>query len=390
MFARLLFVTALAGLVGCSDDAGKTSDMSENNDIDADADLSADQGTPDDSGARTDAAGDDAGAADVGVVLGDRIEAPNEAWTWVDFPDALCGNGQPTGIGVNLTDRSDDVFVYFMGGGACWDVNSCFVLNAAVNIESGYGEARFENEGVLGVPAYDRDDMANPIRDLNWVFVPYCTGDLHAGDKVTTYMALGQTREVHHVGAANVRAFLRRLVPTFSDADRVLVSGSSAGGYGAQMNFHQFVDGFRQAEVHVLNDSGPLVQPVERLVAWDTAWSLQTPAGCANCNRSLPTWHDHLVTTYPDSRFGLLTYDADQTIHVYFGYPVGDSFQQALASFLDDHVAPAPNAQVFALAGTQHVLLGGLTTIAAPDGTTLSEWTTQWLEGDADWDSVRP
>lgn len=397
-------LTAIAVLgSSCADDAGEapngpSSDMSGRLDFGHDA-VSGDATGQADVVETSDIAiadlGDLSPAADGGVdmsrPLGDPIEAPNEEWSWVDFPGALCGNGQPTGIGVNLTDRSDDVFVFLMGGGACWDVNTCFVLNAAANIESGYDEARFENEGVLGASAFDRDDSDNPLRDLSWVFVPYCTGDVHAGDKVTTYMAAGQSRDVHHVGSANVREYLARLLPTFSAAERVFVGGSSAGGFGAQLNFHQFAGAFTDAEVHVLSDSGPLVQPSgSRLAAWDSAWTLQTPTGCDACGTSFPEWYDFLVDAYPESRFGLLSYLSDQTIHIYFGYPAGNSFTQALASYLDDHVEPAANGEVFGLAGTQHVLLGGLTTITAPNGARLSDWTEAWMEGDAAWTTVRP
>lgn len=318
------------------------------------------------------------------------IDAPLDEWTWVPFDNARCGNGAPTGIGVNLTDRSDDVFVYFQGGGACWDVNSCFVLNAAVNIESGYGPSRFANEVVLGAAGFDRDESRNPMRDMNYVFIPYCTGDFHAGDKVTTYAALGQSRDVHHVGGANVQRFLARLQPTFADAPRVFVSGSSAGGYAAQLNFHRFAAAFPEAEVHALSDCGPLVQPhAGRFGDWKQAWSLQTPEDCIQCDDGLPQWHDYLTQNYPTSRFGLLAYDADQVVHTYWAYPVGNSFVEAFRAFADNHIEPAANAEAFVLASTQHVMLGGLTTTQAPNGTTLSGWIDGWVTG-TDWTTIRP
>lgn len=327
------------------------------------------------------------------IDAGDPIEATDEAWEWVEFPESRCANGQPTGIGLNVTDRSDDLLVFFQGGGACWDVNTCFVLNSAVNIESGYTAARFENEPVRNTSAFDRDNADNPFRDMNWVFVPYCTGDVHSGDNVKTYSALGQTRDLHHVGAANVDAFLARLAPTFANAPRVLVTGSSAGGYGAQLNFHRFEAAFPQAELHVLSDSGPLVQPYGgRFAEWNAAWSMQAPADCAGCTDpadGMNQWFDYLTATYPDTRFGLLNYDADQVIHLFFGYPIGDSFKNALAAFLADHYEPAENAQAFILPGTQHVLLGGLTTIQAGDGTTLADWIRAWMSGEG-WIDVRP
>lgn len=390
---QIIFTIAtLIAIAGC--DAPPTG---SNSTTDSGMTSGTDAGPRPDTARSDTATTEDSGLADTGdppdsapPPIGDPIEAPAETWSWVDFPDSVCGNGEPTGIGVNLTDRSDDVLVFFLGGGACWDVNSCFVLNAAVNIESGYVQANFEADRLLDADAFDRDLADNPFRDMSFVYVPYCTGDLHAGDKVTTYMALGQTREVHHRGGHNVEQFLARLAPTFADAGRIYVSGSSAGGYGAQLNFHRFADTFPDAEVHVLSDSGPLLQPSGgRFGEMNAAWTLQTPPGCDDCGDGFPQWFDYLVDTYPESRFGLLNYEADQTIHLYFNYPVGDSFKNALAAFVDDHYG-APNTRPYVLAGTQHVLLGGLMSLQSPAGVTLRDWTEAWVEGSDDWQSVRP
>lgn len=339
-----------------------------------------------------DAAAADASSSDDGGPLdGDPIEAPADTWTWIDFPESRCGNGAATGIGVNLTDRSDDVFVFFNGGGACWDVNTCFVLKSAVNIESGYTAASFAADPVPQADAFDRDRTDNPLRDMSWVYIPYCTGDLHAGDKVTTYSALGQTRDVHHVGAANAQRFLARLGPTFAAAGRVFVSGASAGGYGAQLNFHRFATAFPDAQLHVLSDSGPLVQPYGgRLGEMNAAWDLQAPPDCADCATSFPRWFDHLVQTYPATRFGLLNYDADQVIHTYWAYPIGNSFFDALSVFVTDHYEPPANTAAFILAGTQHVLLGNLFTLTTPGGVRLQDWVAAWIDGGETWATVRP
>src|SRR5262249_35822841 len=124
------------------------------------------------------------------------ITAPAETWTWIPFDDAKCGNGSTTGIGVNLTGASDRILIYLQEGGACWDWFSCYFVGSADNFSSGYGEARFaadvadttylgQTDGLFG-----RTAAANPFKDYSWVFVPYCTGDTHAGDNVT--MLLGQ------------------------------------------------------------------------------------------------------------------------------------------------------------------------------------------------------
>ncbi len=38
--------------------------------------------------------------------LGEPLMAPAKMWTWIDFPDSVCDDGSPTGIGVNLSCRA--------------------------------------------------------------------------------------------------------------------------------------------------------------------------------------------------------------------------------------------------------------------------------------------
>jgi hypothetical protein len=331
---------------------------------------------------------DDPPVADEGPV---EVEAPEE-WTWVEFPTSKCGNGQPTGLGVNLTDRSSDVVVFLQGGGACWDTNTCFVLNSAVNVATGYGAARFEVEPTLGSAPFDREDPENPFKDASYVFVPYCTGDLFSGDNVQAYPVLGGTREVHHVGAANMRLFLDRLSETFTGERKILLTGSSAGGYGAQLSYHAFAEAFPDAELHVLSDSGQMIQPLQgRWGAMAESWSPQTPAGCEDCLEGLPQWIDHLVSSHPESRFGLLAYDRDAVIGVYFGYPLNDdTLPNSLGRLLDDTYAPAGHAAAFVLEGNQHVMLGGLGGVESPSGERLVDWVRAWAEGDDAWATVSP
>jgi fermentation-respiration switch protein FrsA (DUF1100 family) len=105
------------------------------------------------------------------------------------------------------------------------------------------------------------------------VFIPYCTGDLHAGNNVATYDVLGP-RMVAHVGRRNVEALMPRLRGTWGSPRRVVVSGSSAGGYGATLNYDLFRRAYPQAQMTLVDDSGPLLVgdgvPADERAAW---WS---------------------------------------------------------------------------------------------------------------------
>lgn len=376
----------LAHILACVEPAPSSPpvavDMATPNDMnvaDAGVDLSSDMSVA-----------QDMMSVDMGAQA-EPITAPLKTWTWVEFPDSVCGNGQPTGVGVNLSDTSTDVVIFMQGGGACWDVNTCFVLKSAANLESGYTAASFNNEPVRNAAAFDRADPNNPFKDASFVYIPYCTGDLHMGDKIKRYEALGQTRDIHHKGAANMRAFLPRLKATFPQTSRVLLTGASAGGYGAQLSYHLVAESFAPAAVHSLSDCGPMVQPYDgRFGEMKPAWNIQTPPGCEDCAQSLPLWLNHLTTTYPDSRFGLLAYDADQVISVYFKYPLDGTFTNALARLGHEQYDPHQNAQYFFIAGTEHVMLGGLKTIKSAQGVALIDWVRAWMDGSAQWTSQAP
>ena len=80
------------------------------------------------------------------------------------------------------------------------------VLNTAVH--GPFGQAQWEASGAPSVGhALDRARATNPFRAASYVFIPYCTGDLHAGSNVATYDVLGP-RKFAHVGRRNVEALL--------------------------------------------------------------------------------------------------------------------------------------------------------------------------------------
>src|SRR5690349_1711957 len=86
----------------------------------------------DDTKAAGDAMGSDATAGDGGsndATTGTPIDFGSlalEAWTWVDVPGMVCGNGSATGIAINPTHRSNKLMLMFEGGGACWEAANCY------------------------------------------------------------------------------------------------------------------------------------------------------------------------------------------------------------------------------------------------------------------------
>src|SRR5688572_19641169 len=103
------------------------------------------------------------------------IEASALEWTFVPVGGATCRDGTPTGIGVSLNPASTKVAIYLEGGGACFNEDTCN------ENPSHFDASNFANL-TAGGGIDDRGEDENPIRDWNMFFIPYCTGDVHAGD----------------------------------------------------------------------------------------------------------------------------------------------------------------------------------------------------------------
>ncbi len=394
----LILLAVLPFAVACGSEVAS-------NPADAAADTAAtDSATPTD-GATQDVSASDASAPDAATEdAGFRtfrpdasspdtaIEAPSETWTFIPFPDSACGNGSPAGIGVNLTTRSNRVLIYLQGGGACWDGLTC-TLPTADNINDNYTATSFAGEiGTAGrYLMFNRTDMRNPFRDASFVYVPYCTGDIHGGDNIKTYLFGDSERTVFHVGARNMDAYLRRLARTFASADRVWLTGASAGGYGAAINWDRVQRAFPMARVDLLDDSGqPITPPVERFAQMRASWNLQFPEGCTQCGNDLAPLLNYYATRFPaPHRMGLLSYTQDRTISTYFGL-TGTAFQALLTSMLTTSFDGRANFRYYVLAGNNHTMLGSLGSLTSPSGGSLLNWVTAWATDGATWENVRP
>jgi hypothetical protein len=100
-----------------------------------------------------------------------------------------------------------------------------------------------------------------------------------------------------------------RLARTFCNASRVVLTGSSAGGFGSVFEYAQVAQAFAPTRVDRVDDSGPPldVDAMALQTTMRTAWSsaVNDPPGCRGC-----TW-DQLIpllsSAHPEARFSLLS-----------------------------------------------------------------------------------
>lgn len=339
--------------------------------------------------------GDDGNTTTVDAGLdapaGDPIVAPADQWTWVQIPGMHCGNGSDTGVAVNLTGRSRDVVVLLAGGGACWDALTCFQLHTAAGIDTDFGSAQFQQAAseVEASPLFSRAASA-PFPDASYVFVPYCTGDVHTGHKVTTYTTNAGPRDVHHVGQENLDALWPRLRATRPDASSVWVTGLSAGGYGAMIEAPRARTAWPTATVHILSDSShPVDPPAAQWTAMRTAWNLEIPAGCPGCATGLAAYPAYLQSISPaGTRWGLLMTTRDQTIATYMQIPQAQLETRTLA--IRDAMVAGTGQAAFVINGTNHVLTASSPLPMTAGGVQLSAWLRDLATGSPNWHTVGP
>jgi hypothetical protein len=347
--------------------------------------------------ARSDASPDADGGVDATFPIGPPITATNGQWTWVPFADAVCANGASTGIGVNLSAASSRVLIYLEGGGACWDELTCYELQTASYVTSGYGASDFANESTddtyLALPGgfFDRTSPSNPFKDYSYVYVPYCTGDVFAGDNVTT---LGTT-VTHFVGYTDMGAYLARIVPTFPSASRVILAGSSAGGFGAGINWWRTQQAFGSIRVDLIDDSGTVIPDDAEAGAFDfaperAAWNLAAalPPGCTTCDRDLSTAYGYYDSVFASHRGALLSYTEDSVLPTFFGITTAE-FTNGLDQDLASYFQPSDALKSFVVGASGHVLWFS-PQLATSTNVTVEQFVTQMVSDDPSWTDEGP
>ncbi len=303
------------------------------------------------------------------------IDSPERSWTWVEFSNTQCANGTSTGLGLNPAS-TDDVVVYLMGGGACWDASTCYLVKSAWNVELGYTAGTFTGDAFRSLPLFDRALASNPFKDATFAYLPYCTGDLHVGTAEQQYVGTQRTR---HVGAKNLDAFLERLGPTFASAKRVFVIGTSAGGFGAQMNAWRFVRAFPSAEVHVLADSAAIVPPgATRWAEWSNAWKPEPPPGCASCADDPRAWVSDAKRVLEHGRLGLITSEEDGLLTTFTERPAAE-FRAEVRALTSSHFHDT-RAAAYVAPGNRHVFLNEWGSVTV-DGIGLADWLARFRDG---------
>jgi hypothetical protein len=231
----------------------------------------------------------------------------NGAWTWygnggstLDYtPRCMDINATATGIGVyapTKTSWNGKVMYWFDGGGYCFDNQSCNVNAMPANTELALDflagttprapfvfrktfvstdfnnyltqsgsldiNGMYETKPFLKQGIFDQTvGNTNPFHNYVQVFVPYCTGDAHLGaNRDTVNTPLRTASGINFMGltnAVNAVKYSDLAVRAVGAPSVSVITGGSAGGIGALLNYGSFRHTLPSTERMVtISDSG--------------------------------------------------------------------------------------------------------------------------------------
>ncbi len=258
--------------------------------------------------------------AHVRVPALDLATAEAGEWYRVQPVGAVDAEGKPYHANVRVGSENK-VMVVFSGGGV--SVDDYTEARPATGILSDGFYTVIDGLDQLARTGFASDDKANPFRNWTVVQLPYSTGDFHAGAGINEVTGLdGEPMTVHHAGYTNLELVLDSVKEVTGTPSQLLITGGSAGGFGAAINADRVMDFFPDTpNVTTMVDSSLL------LYDWNAAsrnvW--KSPAEISN-----------VLTTDDFTLDALTALKADRpSVKVLFASSIRDESLARMQSYLD-------------------------------------------------------
>ncbi|OWZ20346.1 Carbohydrate esterase [Phytophthora megakarya] len=311
--------------------------------------------------------------------------------------------------------------IFFQGGGACTDEETCsFGLQCSLGASATLTTAATSsNAGVL-----NRSISDNMFKDWNIVFVPYCTGDVHAGNRILIPyessiaellgepQCLGLNYTMYLNGYNNTQAALNWALENYPDVDNLIVGGESAGSLGAQLHSAHIAELWdvtsKGTRFSVIADSYVGAVPANHTGSESLQFTgvcdvnLGMPATVvADCDAktaSTTEMTESLIEAVPQGNWLFINSKGDLTQRYFYalleegieGYPFTDlvseeDFYADMSAILDTYQSISSRITTFYVEGTKHVFLANtnFTSYESDEGLLLGDVLNAWLVSDS-------
>ncbi len=275
--------------------------------------------------------------------------------------------------------KTNNLVIYFQGGGACWHSMNCLYVHTYY--EEVPPLSSFSDTQGKGI--FDTKNPANPFRDWYFVYIPYCTGDVHWGARDVAYpdyldrIPGFDSWTIRHRGFVNFQLVMEWVTQRFRMPFKIFVTGSSAGGYGAAMAFPYVREAFPHSQVYMLADAANGVVGDQFKNASIYNWDIQIP-------RWIPGFEDgytpdmevsdvflNIARYYPDSKLAQFTTAWDNNQAFFYNvmlniydpsawnniFPVWCDWHARMLGYAHDTAYGARNYRYYIAEGEYHTIL---------------------------------
>ncbi len=290
--------------------------------------------------------------------------------------DTLCSQSEPYAFWVRPGDPQK-VMVYFQGGGACWDAGTC-------EPNMGFYDRLVEGDEINAYSngLFNFGNGENPVADYTSIFVPYCTADFHTGTQTHTYE--GEAGEIHYNGNANTTAVLNWMFANYRAPRQVLVTGCSAGAYGAIYHTPTIARRYSASSIVQFGDSA--TGQVPALWGGFDVWGsfARPPRGVSRTSpdRFITATYSTVSRNYPRMRVGQYTTANDGVQQTYFNMMGGGDWRGGMEASLATLNANR-NFRSYVASGGEHCILQTERFYSeTTEGIRFRDWFTAFLLGD--------
>lgn len=339
-------------------------------------------------------AGPDADLAAAGGPELPALAALADGWNMLrPGGDTICAQGTEYAFFARRA-RTDRVLLYLQGGGACWNMDTCDP-DGQPTYSRDVDET--DDPGRRPVGIFDLDNPENPIADYSMVMVPYCTGDVHVGNRQMTYVDMefggGKRVTVNHRGWVNGQAVVRWLFDNFEAPAEVVVAGTSAGSIPTPLYAQLVSQHWPEARVVALSDASGAYRreatpDAPMFEMWGTDEALRQVPGYETASADTLTFKDfYVIAAAQRPTLQLRRYDAanDQAQAFYLrkaGTPEPDVLG-LLRSEASDLSAQVPGFRRYIAGGPVHgILFGRWFYTYEVAGVRFRDWFTAAVAGD--------
>ncbi|MCA9893498.1 MAG: hypothetical protein KC615_10975 [Anaerolineae bacterium] len=314
-----------------------------------------------------------------------------EAGTWTMIEpggDTICALGTPYAYFVRPAEQpSDQLLIYFQGGGACWLGQICDPDDTPTydrSVDAGDSPDHYD-----GIFNFENDE--NPFLNYNVVFIPYCTGDVFLGDRVATYRSrINDEVTIHHNGYVNAMTVLDWTFANAPEPATVFVTGSSAGAIPSPF-YAQFVaEAYPDARIEQFGDAAGGYRNQVLASAVFSAWGTESIltedfAGIRLGELNFERLYRVIGAKYPGITFSQYNaaYDETQMAFVSLGTLAQMDMQSMIDQNMADIAADVENFVAYTAGGALHTILPREEFYTyAVDGVRIVDWVRQIAQGE--------